>query len=168
MSVRQQDVKYKRFKVAAHNLGRSFTSTPNLASLDHTMSYLTHCAVAAQEPVFSVNLLSGAVVPEALNAAPVNESVRHYVRWFPRLIAQEGLAFRSIQAASMTIVFDLASKRTTEGGGGTLEVDFKCTVSITDDRDVANIAEFQDTWHGGPRAPRYPRRFWWQFWRPAA
>jgi hypothetical protein len=161
-------VNYERFKVAAHNFGRSFTNTPNLASRDHTMSYLTRLAVAEHERAFTLNLLTGVAIPEALTAAPVNEAVSHYVRWFPQVIAQEGLAFRSIHAASMTIVFDLANTRTTDEDGGTLSVDFGCTVSIEDDRGHAHVAEFQDTWLIGTEAPLSRRRFWWQFWKPSA
>ncbi|MDJ0787532.1 MAG: hypothetical protein QNK05_12045 [Myxococcota bacterium] len=161
-------MKYSRFEDAAHDFGRSFTGTVNLASLDPTMTYLTRYAISSGEPVFRVDLLSGDAAPEPLNAPPVSESVRHYVRWFPRFIAQQGLAFRSIEAASLEVAFDLESVRDPELDGRSLSIDFGCTVRIEDDRGDSHVAAFRDTWHTKAQPPGSPRRFWWQFWRPAA
>jgi hypothetical protein len=161
-------VKYKRFKSAAHNFGDSFCSDSNYAGRDFVMSYLSRATLASGTSELRADLLSGAAEPGDLLPEPVRHSLHHYIAGFPKHLENEGVSISAVRTATMRIRFDCTHAQIRKRDGA-LKVPFRCEVNITDDRGVEHAGVVENFWVGESIEPGIKqRRFWWQFWRPAA
>lgn len=134
-------MKYKALKSAAHNFGHSFASGLNWRGNDYVMSHLARAVVTSGEVELSVDLLSGRAQPAPLVTAPVQESVAHYVRWFPDLLRSHRIEPEAVRVATMRIRFQPERQvHVTEGMGG-WTIPFECVVSLTE-------------WQNPPRSSR--------------
>ncbi len=116
----------------------------------------------------TVDLLSGEAGPAELIAPPVDESIAARLRWFPSLLAAEGIDPSVVRAARMRIVFDTArcAAHPPVEGYAVSEVPFDCWVTIRDDRGTTHDAHFRRLWSfsasgdglGAPRRPSIWRR----------
>ena len=159
---------YKRYKSAAHNFARSFASALNWAADDYAMSYLARAALRTGSTELRADLSSGAASPPELASAPVLESLRSRVDWFPRHLEAEGADPARVRKATLTVRFDIEKHQYLRRFGGALSVPFSAEVRILDDREVEHLGEYRDSWVAEPKEPAPRRRHWWQFWRRAA
>jgi hypothetical protein len=162
-------VKYKRFKSAAHNFGDSFCSDSNYSRRDFVMSYLSRAALASGASELRADLLSGHSEPDELLPEPVRHSLNYYIVGFPSHLENEGVSISAVRAATMRLRFDPTGAQILKRLEGGLRVPFRCEVKITDDRGVAHTGMVENFWVCNSSEPGTKRRrFWWQFWRPAA
>ena len=119
--------------------------------------------MASGHTAMTVDLLSGAAAPAELVRPPVDESIAARVRWFPSLLASEGIDPAVVREGRMRIVFDTAHcvAHDPVDGYAVSEMPFDCWVTLVDDRGRTHEAHFRRQWSFSPRgdglgSPRRP------------
>jgi len=144
--------RYKVLKSVAHDIGHSFTSRMNYATDDYTMSHLLRLARKTGKDALTIDFTSGCGLPSELLKGPLSELPRRYTDRFWKLVNSSGSDKSLVEAASLTLKYDL--NRSRPGPRGILMTPYACDVSIVDTRGKNYTAHFQDWWY-------VELRLWW-------
>jgi hypothetical protein len=138
--------RYKVLKSVAHSLGHSFTSLLNYAHDDYVMGHILRFARASSTDTLIIDLMTGDAGPAVLIQPPIEEVPGNYAAWLRHLVKTHKSHMQFVQAAGLTLRFDLQNSRTVRGTRLT-ESPYVCDVVITDDRDMEYTAHFEGWWY---------------------
>jgi hypothetical protein len=140
-------MKYRHLRGVAHNFGHSFVSRENYDGVadDYVMGQLACADVSSGEPELCVDVRTGHAGPPALLTQVVRLSVARYAAWFPRLLADHGIAAQAVARAEMRVRFDL-SRVGVPGFTGPFMLPFQCIVQITDDHGRVHHGTINGAW----------------------
>lgn len=159
--------RYKVLQGIAHNIGHSFTSLMNFTESDYTMGHILRLARKTGSDTLTIDLVSGKASPIELLDGPMSKVPERYVHLFWHLVERHGSDRSLVRGATLTVRYDLATKRPHESAPQSIESPFVCDVRITDDRGKDYVAHFDGWWYpevfGDPNSARRP---WWKFWAP--
>jgi hypothetical protein len=142
----EEMARYKVLKSVAHSLGHSFTSLMNYAHDDYVMGHILRFARASNRDTLIIDLMTGEADPAVLIQPPIEEVPGRYAAWLRDLVKTHQSDMRFVQAAGLTLRFDLQKSRTKRETGST-ESPYVCDVVITDDRDKEYTAHFEGWWY---------------------
>jgi hypothetical protein len=143
---------------------KKWHDTMNYAHDDYVMGHLLRFARASNRDTLIIDLMTGEADPTVLIQPPIEEVPGRYAAWLRDLVNTHQSDMRFVQAAGLTLRFDLQKSRTKRGTRLT-ESPYVCDVVITDDRAKEYSAHFEGWWY--PELPdSAPReaRVWWRFW----
>ena len=157
--------RYKVLKGVAHNVGHSFTSLMNYADDDYTMGHILRFARDTGLDQLTIDFVSGVGQPAALLRGPISGVPQWYTKMFWGLVASSGSGRALVQAATLTLRYDLTKSRS----GPPVENPYFCDVSILDDQGKEYRAHFEGWWYVEKRVfqalnRRWSNPFTW-FWR---
>jgi hypothetical protein len=157
--------RHKVLKSVAHNIGHSFTSLMNFVDDDYVMGHILRFARQSGHETLTIDFVTNEVKPPELVADPISEVPARYIKWFWDSVDRQGSDRSYVQAARLTLRFDIATQRPHSSLPGCMESPYHCDVTVTDDRGKRYDAHFEGWW--------YPERLgeiasearpWWKFW----
>ena len=159
--------RYKVLKGVAHNIGQSFTSLMNFADDDYAMGHILRFARETGISELTIDLVSGLGQPAALLRDPITSLPQWYTKMFWNLVASSGSDRSLVQAANLTLRYDL----TNTVSGPPAENRYICDVVILDDRGKAYRADFRGWWYVEKKGYHYVERDTsnasvWCWWNP--
>ena len=143
-------MKYKNIKSVAHNLGHSFLSDMNAATVRGQYVFvpqrLIAAAAAARVSHIAIDFVTGQIAPDAVRSRELEAAVRQYADNLPHLLESQNVDPTAIVGARMTI--DLDYERTREARYAPAESipEFTCTVTLTDHRGKRHIGAPTNWW----------------------
>lgn len=139
--------RYRKLGSIAHNLAHGYLSTLSRdeASGQHVAALLVQAAYAAREPRVSIDVLSRAVEPRAVETEPVRRSLPRLRHWLEYLCQAEGADLERIAGASIDLFFHFDQP----GDPGEGLVYYECRVRIQDERGFIHEARVPEWWRYG-------------------
>lgn len=157
--------RYKVLKSVAHNTGHSFTSLMNYAGDDYVMGHILRFARRTGRDTLTIDFVKGEAGPRELLAEPISDIPTRYTEWFWHLVETQGSDRALVQAATLTLRFDIANQRPLSSAPQFIESPFVCDVEIRDTRGKNYRAHFDGWWHPERREhSKSEPRTWWKFW----
>jgi hypothetical protein len=135
----------KVVKGVAHNVGSSFTSLMNYTADDYSMGHILRFARESGMDTLTIDLLNGRGSPDELLKQPISELPSWYSKMFLRLVESAGSDRKLIQSATLTVIYDLLSYRSSPIPGEPQSA-YTCDVSIVDIRGKNYVARFNGWW----------------------
>jgi hypothetical protein len=135
----------KVLKGVAHNVGSSFTSLMNYAVDDYSMGHILRFARESGIETLTIDLLNGRGGPDGLLKEPILELPSWYSKMFLRLVESSGSDRQLIQAATLTVTYDLRRSRPSPIPGEPQNA-YTCDVSIVDFRGKGYASHFDGWW----------------------
>jgi len=157
--------RYKVLKSVAHNIGHSFTSLMNYADDDYVMGHILRFARSTGRDTLTLDFARREAGPPELLAPPISEVPARYTEWFWDLVQRHGSDRSLVQSATLTLRYDIATKRPLRSAPQFIESPFTCDVRITDIRGKEYVAHFDGWWY--PERLGHQQRYtrpWWKFW----
>jgi hypothetical protein len=156
--------RYKVLKSVAHNIGHSFTSLMNYADDDYVMGHILRFARKSGTDTLTIDFVKGEAGPPELLAEPISEVPVRYTQSFWDMVNRQGSDRSYVQAATLTLRYNLAVTRPLHRNPSLLESPYDCDVRITDARGKDYSAHFHAWWY--PERLDQPRDKlpWWRFW----
>src|SRR5262249_12243959 len=128
----------KNIPSAAHNFGHSFLSNMNFVGTGRRFTMVPdaifRAAREAQAPLVRIDFRRVKVEPESVSLPAVQESVRNYAQWLPKLLASHRVEPESVNEAALALRFDFDATRPSSTN---LDVDIpsvECVVTFIDNR----------------------------------
>lgn len=149
--------RYKVVKSVAHNIGHSFTSLMNYADDDYSMGHILRFARETGLDTLTIDFVTGQARPAALLREPISEMPRWYAKRFWDLVTSSGSDRAMVQAATLTLRYDLTKGRS----GPPIENPYVCDVFILDDRGQDYCFHFEGWWYVEKRVFASTARLWW-------
>ena len=106
--------RYKVLKSVAHNIGHSFTSLMNYADDDYVMGHILRFARSPGRDTLTLDFARREAGPPELLAPPISEVPARYTEWFWDLVQRHGSDRSLVQSATLTLRYDIATKRSQE------------------------------------------------------
>ena len=132
--------RYKVLKSVAHNIGHSFTSLMNYADDDYVMGHIQRFARSTGRDALTLDFARREAGPPELLAPPISEVPARYTEWFWDLVQRHGSDRSLVQSATLTLRYDIATKRPLRSAPQFIESPFTCDVRITDIRGKEYVA----------------------------
>lgn len=143
-------MKYKHIKGVAHNLGHSFLSDTNAVMRDDVYTIvpavLFRTATAARVSSVQLDFLQKTVNPPDLNSTELKQSLDHFQKWQPELLASHKVDPAIIRSATLRIAFDYTRTRRSQCDPIDEIPEFTCVVELTDDHGVTHMAKPKNWW----------------------
>jgi hypothetical protein len=136
----------KTLKSVVRSLTESFASLTNHVGDDYVMGHVVYTAWQTGGTNLRVDLLSGQIEPSPLSVPPVQDAIRAYVAWLPRLVKQSNSDVQFVKAAHLEITVNPTVRRH-HAEGAFVESPFTCTIQITDDRGKVYSHTVSDWWY---------------------
>lgn len=149
--------RYKVLKSVAHNIGHSFTSLMNYSVDDYSMGHILRFARQTGLDTLTIDFVTGEGGPSALLRDPISEVPRRYAKMFWDLVRRSGSDRSMVEAATLTLKYDLTKSRS----GPPVESPYICDVSITDTRGKEYRAHFEGWWYVERKLFVARVRQWW-------
>jgi len=157
--------RYKVLKGVAHNIGHSFTSLMNYAGDDYVMGHILRFARRTARDTLTIDFVKREAGPSELLAPPISEVPARYTEWFWDLVQRHGSDRSLVQSATLTLRYDIGTKRPLRSDPQHFESPFTCDVCITDVRGKNYLAHFDGWWYPERlERPQTESRPWWKFW----
>ncbi len=155
---------YKVLKSVAHNIGHSFTSLMNYSGDDYVMGHILRFARRTGADTLTIDFVKGEGGPPELLGQPISEIPTRYTQFFWDLVSRHGSDRSCVQAATLTLRYDLATNRPLHRNPQLLESPYICDVRITDIRGKDYKAHFQAWWYPERLDDSKDESPWWKFW----
>jgi hypothetical protein len=143
-------LKHKHIKGVAHNLGHSFLSDTNALMRNDVYTIvpalLFQAATQKRVPFVQLDILQKTVNPPELNSSELRQSLDHFQKWLPNLLASHQIEPAIIRSATLRIEFDYTRTRRTDSEPSEEIPEFRCMIELTDDRGVTHTAEPKNWW----------------------
>jgi hypothetical protein len=139
--------RYKVLKSVAHNIGHSFTSLMNYAGDDYVMGHILRFARSTGHDTLTIDFVRREAGPPELLAPPICEVPARYTEWFWDLVQRHGSDRSLVQCATLTLRYDIATRRPHHSAPQLIESPFTCDVYITDVRGKDYLAHFDGWWY---------------------
>jgi hypothetical protein len=105
----------------------------------------------------TIDFVTGRGQPVALLREPISEMPRWYAKRFWDLVTSSGSDRAMVQAATLTLRYNLTKSRS----GPPIENTYVCDVAILDDRGKDYSAHFEGWWYVEKRVFASTARRWW-------
>jgi hypothetical protein len=143
-------VKYKNIKSVAHNLGHSFLSDMNAASVRGEYVFVPQrmfaAAAAAHAEHIAIDFVTGQIAPDAIRSPELHAAVQQYAEILPRLLESQNVSPTAILGARLTIDLDYSRTREARYAPAETIPEFTCIVELTDDRGVVHVGTPTNWW----------------------
>ena len=144
-------MKYKNIKSWAHNLGHSFLSDTNLVACGDghygiVAEELFAAAEAGRVPTVLIDFLANTVLPTSVATPEVLEGVAHYHASLARTAALQNVEASRLAAVTLTLDFNYLLRRRQREHPHQEIPQFRCTVTVTDDRGMSHVAHPDHWW----------------------
>jgi len=149
--------RYKVLRGVAHNIGHSFTGLMNYADDDYTMGHILRFARETGLDKLTIDFVTGMGQPAGLLREPISAVPRWYAKRFWDLVASSGSDRSLVQAATLTLRYDLTKSRS----GPPVANPYVCDVSVLDDRGKDYRAHFEGWWYVEKRIFTLAAGRWW-------
>ena len=107
---------------------------------------LFQAATQQRIPSVQLDILQKTVNPPELDSSEVRQSLDHFQKWLPDLLASHQLEPAIIRSATLRIEFDYTRTRRTDSDPSEQIPEFRCMVELTDDRGVTHTGEPKNWW----------------------
>lgn len=131
---------------ALHNFGHSFVSLMNFGETDYVMSKLAAMARATGRWSFTFDILDPDAPGDPDWGPEVQDSVRLYRSWFPKLLKSHGVPIDNLRRAVLCITFDFDRLEPCRRVPGRFIVPFVCLVTAQDRRGRVHVGRVEDAW----------------------
>jgi hypothetical protein len=157
--------RYKVLKSVAHNIGHSFTSLMNYSGDDYVMGHILRLARKTGCDTFRIDFVSGEAGPPELLVDPISDVPARYANFFWDLVSRHGSDRSLVKVATLTLRFDLTTRRPLFRDPRFIESPYTCNVLIADNRGKDYKAQFKARWYPERLDPPEEKsRWWWKFW----
>jgi len=147
---RRRNVKYKNIKSVAHNLGHSFLSDMNAATIRGEYVFISQrlfaAAAASRVEHIAVDFVTGQVAPDSIRSPELLTAVIQYAESLPRLLESQNVSPNAIVGARLTIDIDYEHAREARYAPAETIPEFRCRVELTDDRGIVHVGTPTNWW----------------------
>ena len=141
-------MKYRVLKSVAHNIGHTFTSLLNYRADDYIIEHIFKIAKKKGISIIKVDFLNEKIEPVDFDQAPIRDSISSYHNALERIFQAQRCELAKVKSCKLIIEFDLNTIRILDRTK--IEIcDYKCRVSILDDRGKENMASVREWWNRG-------------------
>jgi hypothetical protein len=151
--------RFKVLKGVAHNVGHSFISPTNYSGDDYSMGHILTFARKTGIDTLTIDFITGQGQPASLLGEPISELPGWYTEMFWRLVQSSGSDRNLVQAATLTLTYDLQRSRPGPFANSR-QNPYKCNVSVQDVRGRNYQAHFEGWWYVERRLR--PFSGWWE------
>jgi hypothetical protein len=140
----------KVLRSVIHNLAHSFLSALGYVDGDYIYEHLRRKAEETGVPHIVLDALNGTIDPPAFRTEALMKAAGALPRQLEHLIVSGGAGMSLVQAAEITIDFDLARepiREVVDGGGILVKRDYRCEGRIIDDQGHAHAARVATWWN---------------------
>jgi hypothetical protein len=129
------------------------------------MGHILRFARSTGRDTLTVDFVKREAGPPELLTPPISEVPARYTEWFWDLVQRHGSDRSLVQSATLTLRYDIVTKRPLRSMPQFIESPFICDVRITDIRGKEYVAHFDGRWYR-ERLDHQQRdtRPWWKFW----
>lgn len=126
--------RYKVLRGVVHNIGQSFTGLMNYRGDDYVMVHILRLARRTGRDTLTIDFIKAEAGPVELLAEPISDIPAQYTKWFWDLVDKHGSDRSYVQSATLTLRYDIATRRPVASGASLMESPYDCDVRITDTR----------------------------------